>query len=123
MTLAKALITLSAAAFALIGVAYLIAPALMLSVVAIDPTPTSDFLLRTIGVALLCAGGFLWAVRESSRRQLRLVVIALGAYYVLSAVVDLSAFSESVVGIAAVPSVTVRIAVGAICLGTAARLD
>ena len=123
MTLAKALITLSAAAFALIGVAYLIAPALMLSVVAIDPTPTSDFLLRTIGVALLCAGGFLWAVRESSRRQLRLVLIALGAYYVLSEVVDLSAFSESVVGIAAVPSVTVRIAVGAICLGTAARLD
>ena len=123
MTLAKALITLSAAAFALIGVAYLIAPALMLSVVAIDPTPTSDFLLRTIGVALLCAGGFLWAVRESSRRQLRLVLIALGAYYVLSAVVDLSTFSESVVGIAAVPSVTVRIAVGAICLGTAARLD
>ena len=122
MTLPKALITLSAAVFALIGLAYMIAPALMLSVVAIDSTPTSAFLLRTIGVALLCAGGFLWAVRDSSGRQLRLVLTALGGYYVLSSVVDLSAYSESVVGMAAVPSVIIRFAVGGICLIVATRL-
>ena len=122
MRLARALLLISVAVFAVTGIAYLVAPGQMLSIVGIPSTPTSDFLLRKIGVALLCGAGFLWAIRAGRPEQLRVVLIALGAYYFLSSAVDLSAFVNDVVGLPSVPSAALRIAVGVVCLLAAARV-
>ena len=65
MTLSTVLIRVSAVIFALIGLGYLVAPSAMLSIVGIGAAPTTDFLMRTEGVALLTGAGLLWAVRRA----------------------------------------------------------
>jgi hypothetical protein len=45
----------------------------------------------------------------------RLALTSLAAYYVVGSLVDLAAFNGNIVGIAAVPSAVLRIAVGVLC--------
>ena len=120
--LARSLVTLSAVVFAGTGLAYLIAPGAMLAVVGVASASTTDFLLRTEGVALLSGAGLLWAVRDGTGTQLRIAMVALGAYYILGSFLDVAAFRDGIVGTASVPSAAVRTVVGAICLMAATRL-
>ena len=115
MTLSTVLIRVSAVIFALIGLGYLVAPSAMLSIVGIGAAPTTDFLMRTEGVALLTGAGLLWAVRAGTSPQRRIALTSLAAYYVVGSLVDLAAFNDGIVGISSVPSAVVRIAVGMLC--------
>lgn len=123
MRIARSLVLVSAALFGAIGVGYLLAPGLMLSIVGIPSAPTEDFLMRTEGVALITGGGLLLGARNGSRSQLRIVLVALGGYYVLGSLVDIAAFAQGVVGSASVPSAVIRIAVAAACLVSVARVS
>jgi len=121
--LAKGLVILSSVAFAVTGLGYLVAPGTMLTVVGIESAATSDFLIRTEGVALLAGAGFLWAVRDGTPTQLRLVLLSIAFYCIVGALVDLAAFDRGVVGVASVPSGIVRIGVGGVCLVAAWRVS
>ena len=121
MNLATGLIRASALLFAAIGLGYLVAPAVMLSIVGINASPTTDFLMRTEGVALLTGAGFLVAVGTGGSRQMRLVLFSLAAYYIVGSLVDLAAFNSNVVGPASAPSAAIRIAVGVLCAVAAWR--
>jgi nitrogen fixation-related uncharacterized protein len=121
VTLSTALIRVSTILFAVIGLGYLVAPSAMLSIVGIDAEPTSDFLMRTEGVALLTGAGFLWAVRAGTSRQRRVVLLSLAGYYVVGSLVDLAAFNDTIVGPASLPSAVIRIAVGVVCGAAAWR--
>jgi hypothetical protein len=120
MTLARALLLFSVASFAVVGLAYLLVPGTMLSVVGIPSSATSDFLMRTEGVALLSGAVFIWAGRDVSSTAARLVLLGLALYFILGSAVDLAAFVQGIVGSAAVPSVVVRTAIGMLCLASVA---
>jgi hypothetical protein len=121
MTLSTALIRVSAVLFAVIGLGYLVAPSTMLSIVGITAAPTTEFLMRTEGVALLTGAGFLWAVRDGSSSQRQIALSSLAAYYIVGSLVDLAAFNDNIVGSASVPSAVIRIAVGVLCATAAWR--
>jgi hypothetical protein len=114
--LARGLLTLSSIVFGATGVAYLAVPGLALDIVGIESSPTSDFLLRTEGLPLLFAAAIVWAFRHGGTRQQGVILVALAGYYILSAVIDLAAFAEGIVGAASLPSALVRIAIGAMCV-------
>jgi hypothetical protein len=122
MSIARALIGASAVIFAGIGLAYLVAPGSMLSIVGISSNPTTDFLMRTEGVALASASIFLWAARGGASGTIGLVLVGLAAYFVVGSLVDLMAYADGVVGPASVPSGIIRIAVGSVCLVAAIRV-
>ena len=122
MRLASLLLRLSSVVFAVTGLAYLLVPGLALSVVGITSGASSDFLLRTEGVALLCGAGVLWATSDARPLGMRLALVSLAVYFVLGSAVDLAAFAQGVVGPASVPSAVARIVLGAACLLAAARL-
>jgi hypothetical protein len=115
MRLARSLLSLSAIVFAVTAVGYLVLPGVMLSVVGVASNGTTDFLIRTEGVALLAGAVFLWAARSGPPRLIRIVLVGLGIYYVVGSLVDLAAFAQGLVGTASVPSAAVRIFVGALC--------
>lgn len=121
MTLSTALIRVSAILFAVIGLGYLVAPSAMLSIVGVDAEPTSDFLMRTEGVALLTGAGFLWAIRAGTSQQRQVALVSLAGYYMVGSLVDLAAFNDKIVGAASVPSAVIRIAVGILCAVAAWR--
>ena len=122
MRFANALLGFSALTFAGIGVGYLIAPAAMLSIVGITSAPVADFLIRTIGVALLAGAGLIASAWDASATRVRIALVSLAGYYLLSSVVDWQAHSEGIVGSASVPSVMIRVAVGVLCLLAAWRV-
>ena len=122
MRLAFRLLRLSSVVFAVTGLAYLLVPGLALSVVGVPSAQTSDFLLRTEGIALLCGSGVLWATSDARPRGMSLALGSLAVYYVLGSAVDLVAFAQGVVGPVSVPSAVVRIVLGGACILTAARL-
>ena len=117
----RVLLTVSAAAFTLVGLGYLAAPGAMLSVVGILSSPTNDHLMRTEGVALLTGAALIWVARDTAGPGLRVALGALAFYFVIGSVVDLLAWSSGIVGSAAVPSAAIRIALGGLCLIAAAR--
>jgi hypothetical protein len=122
MRLARSLLSLSAVVFAVTAIGYLVVPGVMLSVVGLTSTDTSDFLIRTEGVALLAGAIFLWAARSGSSGLLRIVLVGLGIYYVLGSLVDLAAFAQGLVGAASVPSAAVRILLGVLCFVGVVRI-
>ena len=122
MGLTKALLWISVAAFTLTGLGYLLAPVTMLSVVGVASEPTTEFLIRTEGVALLFGAACVWTVLDGSARATRIVLTALAFYYIVGSVIDLQAFSTGVVGQAAVPSAIIRIVTGGLCLVSAVRM-
>jgi hypothetical protein len=121
VTLSTGLIRISATIFAVIGLGNLVAPSAMLSIVGISAAPTTDFLMRTEGVALLTGAGFLWAVRAGTSSQRQVALASLAAYYVVGSLVDLAAFNDGIVGTASVPSAVIRIAIGVLCAVAAWR--
>jgi hypothetical protein len=121
VTLARFLILLSSALFAVTGFAYLIVPGAALTVVGIDSTAASEFLLRTEGVVLLTAAALLWAIR-ATRAAARVGLLALAGYYLVGSLVDLLAFYQGTVQWPSVPSAALRIGLGLACAVTAARL-
>ena len=117
------LVTVSAIVFAITGLGYLLVPGPMLAVVGVPSTPTSDFLLRIEGVALLFGAGVLWGVRNAGARPMTVALLSLAFYFVVGTLVDLAAYGQGIVSIASVPSAAVRIALGIACLAVAARVS
>lgn len=112
----KRLIALSSVIFAIVGIGYLVAPGAMLGVVGIGSAATTEFLMRTEGVALLTGGGFLWAARNLTASGRRIVLASLAGYYIVGSLVDLAAFAQGIVGSASVPSAVIRIGFGVACI-------
>lgn len=108
--------------FAATGLGYLLVPGAMLSVVGIESTATTEFLIRTEGVAMLAAAGFLAAAFDARPARQAVVLACLAAYFVLSSIVDLMAYRDAIVGSLAVPSIAVRLVVGAACAWAAVSL-
>ncbi len=117
LMLARGLLTLSSVVLAITGLAYVLAPGPALAIVGIESSPTSDFLLRTEGVAILFGAAVVWALRGGDARAHRIGLLALAGYYIGSAIVDLAAYGQAIVGWASIPSAIVRISVGCLCLG------
>lgn len=121
MRLPSGLVLLSTVAFAVTGLGYVVASGVMLSIVGVPPAATSDFLLRTEGVALITGAGVLWAARDVQPPRMRVVFLSLVFYFSLGSIVDLAAFTQGTVGFASVPSATVRLVLAGACLLAAAR--
>jgi hypothetical protein len=67
-----------------------------------------DFLVRTLGAALLALSPGAWAARRRDGTPAQRAVLAgLAAYLFASSLVDLHAFTTGVVGAAAVASIAV----------------
>ncbi len=122
MTLARTLLQLSSVVFAVVGIGYLAVPGAMLSIVGIRSDATTDFLLRTEGVAMLAAAGIIWASTHLSAAPKRLVLVSLAGYYLLGSVVDLAALWQGIVGAASMPSAGARLVLAALCIGAAVKL-
>jgi hypothetical protein len=122
VTLGRALVGGSMLVFAATGLGYLMMPGAMLSIVGIESTATAEFLIRTEGVALLAAAGFLTAALDARPARQAVVLACLAGYYVLSSIVDLMAYRDGIVGSLAVPSIAVRFVVGAACAWAAVSL-
>jgi hypothetical protein len=122
VNLARALLLVSVASFGLIGLAYLVVPGTMLSIVGIEADATTDFLMRTEGVALLTGAIFIWAARDGQSAASQIVLLGLGFYFIVGSVVDLAAWTQGVVGQASVPSAVARIVIGGLCLLSVALL-
>ena len=96
----RRLLALSTILFAITGAAYLVIPGAALGLVGIASAATSDFLIRTEGVALICAAGVIWGARTASPAGLRLV-LADGVAIRPREVVDLDLTIEGRAGLSA----------------------
>ncbi len=105
----RLLLRASAVMFTISGVAMLLAPAAMLSVVGIGAEPVPSFLLRTEGAPQLALAILLW-VAPVEGTAARPALAAVFLFHVLSSLVDLDAHRLGLVGPAAVPSAVVRLA-------------
>ena len=114
--MARGLVLISVVAFAVSGALMVIVPGAMLNVVDVPIDSNTEFLLRTEGVALLFGAVLLWAVRDARPQVMRIVLLGLAGYYILSATVDIAAYADETVGTASLPSAATRIAVGLACL-------
>jgi hypothetical protein len=94
---------------------YLVVPAAMLRIVGIDSNPQVTFLVRTLAAALLALSPGAWAARRRDGTSAQhSVLIGLAAYMFASSLVDLYGFINQVVGIASVPSIALRMILGAV---------
>ena len=93
----------------------------MLSVVGIEGTPITEFLVRTLAAAFVGLLPTVWSVRRRTESPLeRSVLFGLALYMAAGSAVDLVAFLNGIVGTAAVPSIVLRLALGAMLAGLAA---
>lgn len=116
MRLTRALLWLAAIALAATGVAYVIVPEIALDLVDIDTSPTTAFLLRTEGVALVTAAAFLLLIPQTRSWRTRSALLAVAAYLIVGSVIDVRASLDGIVGPASLVSAAVRIAAGALCV-------
>jgi hypothetical protein len=87
----------------------------MLGIVGMDSNPQVTFLVRTLAAALLALSPAAWAARRRDGTSAqRSVLIGLAAYMFASSLVDLYGFINQVVGIASVPSIALRVFIGAV---------
>jgi hypothetical protein len=94
---------------------YLLVPAAMLRIVGIDSNPQVTFLVRTLAAALIALSPGAWAARRRDGTSAqRSVLIGLAGYMFASSLVDLYGFLNQVVGIASVPSIALRVILGAV---------
>jgi hypothetical protein len=94
---------------------YLLVPSAMLGIVGIDSNPQVTFLVRTLVAALLALSPGAWAARRRDGTSgQRSVLIGLAGYMFASSLVDLYGFINQVVGIASVPSIALRVILGAV---------
>jgi hypothetical protein len=76
--------------------------------------PQVNFLVRTLAAALLALSPGAWAARRDGTSAQRSVLIGLAGYMVASSLVDLYGFTNQVVGIASLPSIALRVILGAV---------
>ena len=120
----NAAVTLTAAALLVSAFGYVLAPAQMLAVVGLACDPAAVFLVRALAAALAALAPVALAVRRRTGTRLeRIVLAALGLYLVSGSLVDIWAWSDAIVGIAAVPSAAIRTGLGAILLWLALVRD
>jgi hypothetical protein len=94
---------------------YLLVPSAMLGIVGIDGNPQVTFLVRTLAAALLALLPGAWAARRRDGTSAqRGVLIGLATYMFASSLVDLYGFINHIVGVAAVPSIALRVILGAV---------
>jgi hypothetical protein len=94
---------------------YLLVPSAMLRIVGIQSNRQTDFLVRTLATALLALSPGAWAARHRDTTPAqRGVLVGLATYMFASSLVDLHAFVNDLVGIAAVPSITIRVILGGV---------
>ena len=94
---------------------YLLAPSAMLGIVGMDSNPQVTLLVRTLAAALLALSPAAWAARRRDHTSAqRSVLIGLAGYMFASSLVDLYGFVNQLVGVAAVPSITLRVILGAV---------
>ena len=116
MRLTRALLWLAAVALVAVGLAFAIVPGIPLEVLAIASSPTTEFLLRSEGLALVVAGLLLVLIPPGRAWRTRFALLAVAAYLIVGSVVDLRAYLDGVVGTATLASAALRIAVGALCV-------
>jgi hypothetical protein len=94
---------------------YLLVPSAMLGIVGIQSNPQVTFLARALAAALLALSPGAWAARRRDGTPAqRSVLIGLAAYMFASSLVDLYAFINQIVGIVALPSIALRVILGAV---------
>ncbi len=94
---------------------YLLVPSAMLGIVGIDSNPQVTFLIQTLAAALLALSPGAWAARRrDGTSEQRSVLIGLAGYMFASSLVDLYGFINQIVGIASVPSIALRVILGAL---------
>jgi hypothetical protein len=94
---------------------YLLVPSAMLGIVGIDGNPQVTFLVRTLAAALLALLPGAWAARRRDGTSAqRGVLIGLATYMFASSLVDLYGFINHIVGVAALPSIALRVILGAV---------
>ena len=92
----------------------------MLSVVGTPGIRTSEFLVRTLAAAFVGTLPMAWTVRKrSGTPQERAILAGLAIYMIASSGVDLWAYVADLVGVASLPSVAFRIALGGVLGGRA----
>lgn len=117
--LARLMIAVGSALFIATGAMYVVVPAVALDILDIETTATSEYLLRSHGIALLF-GGLVLLVAIAGRLPAA-VLLALAAYLVGSSVVDVAAFAQGFAGPATVPAAITRIGLGVLCGAVAVR--
>ena len=94
---------------------YLLVPSAMLGIVGMESDPQVTFLVRTLAAALLALSPGAWAARRREHTSAqRSVLVGLAAYMFASSLVDLYGFVNQLVGVAAVPSIILRVLLGAV---------
>jgi hypothetical protein len=94
---------------------YLLVPSAMLGIVGMESNPQVTFLVRTLAAALLALSPGAWAARRREHTSAqRSVLVGLAAYMFASSLVDLYGFLNQLVGVAAVPSIILRVLLGAV---------
>ena len=94
---------------------YLLVPSAMLGIVGIQSNPQVTFLVRTLAAALLALSPGAWAARRREHTSAqRSVLVGLAGYLFASSLVDLYGFLNQLVGVAAVPSIVLRVILGAV---------
>ncbi len=94
---------------------YLFVPSAMLSIVGIEGNRQVEFLVRTLAAALLALSPGAWAARRRDDTPAqRGVLIGLAVYMFTSSLIDLHAFVKDIVGAASVPSIALRVILGAV---------
>ncbi len=118
----KGIVTFTAMLLALSAIGLLLFPANMLSVVGIASDARTDFLLRASGVGVVALVPGLWASRNSDGSPVsRAVLVGIVIYMFLSSIVDLHAYTQSIVNVASLPSIAFRLALGALILAFVIR--
>ncbi len=117
--LARLMLAVGAVLFLATGAMYVAVPAVALDILDIEATSTTEFLLRTQGIAVLF-GGLLLLVAIAGRMP-AVVLLALAAYLVAASVVDVVAFVQGIAGPATVPAAITRIGLGVLCGAVAVR--
>jgi hypothetical protein len=94
---------------------YLLVPASMLRIVGMESNPQVTFLVRTLAAALLALSPGAWAARRrDGTAGQRSVLVGLAGYLFASSLVDLYGFINDIVGVASVPSIVLRVILGAV---------
>ncbi len=117
--LVRLMIAVGAVLFVATGALYVVVPTVALDILNIQSTATSEYLLRTHGIALLF-GGLLLLLAIAGRMP-AVVLLALAAYLIGTSVVDVVAFVQGIAGPATLPEAITRTGLGVLCGAVAVR--
>lgn len=113
----QATLTFVAFLLAASALGYLIFPSAMLSVVGITSNDQMNFLVRTLAAAFVALIPGSWSARKGGSSSLYpSVIFGLAIYMFLSSAVDLHAYLTHIVNSASIPSIVLRVGIGAVLL-------